>query len=95
MVSVHGGRVKFACWVLAIALGEVLGLYAATALAQGSKVSIVCRVSAIAEEAGEGRFQCIGDSNSVTIDVSAWDYMTDFLTASNGSEIRLTIEPVK
>lgn len=81
--------------VVAIALGVWLALYAVNVLAQGSRVSIVCRVSAIAEEAEEGRFQCIGNSNSVTIDVASWDYLTDYLTASNGSEIRLTIEPVK
>jgi hypothetical protein len=86
---------RFIWTLVAILMGELIGIYAADVLAQGSKVSIVCRVSAIAEEAGEGRFQCIGDSNSVTLDVSAWDYMTDYLSASNGEQIRLTIEPVK
>lgn len=86
---------RFLWTLVAILLGELIGIYAANLLAQGSKVSIVCRVSAIAEEAGEGRFQCIGDSNSVTLDVSSWDYITDYLSASNGEEIRVTIEPVK
>ena len=86
---------RFLFWLLAVALGELLGLYAGDVLANGSKVSIVCRVSAIAEEAEEGRFQCVGDSNAVTLDVARWDYMTDYLTASNGEQIRLTIEPVR
>lgn len=81
--------------VFAIALGALLGLYAAKVLADVQRVSIVCRVSAIAEEADEGRFQCIGDSGSVTLEVAAWDYLIDYMRASNGEQIRLTIEPVK
>lgn len=86
---------RFWLAVLAVALGELLGIYAADVLANGSKVSIVCRLSAIAEESEQGRFACIGDSNSVTLDVASWDYMIDFLRPMNGEEIRVTIEPVK
>jgi hypothetical protein len=85
--------VRFALTLLAIVIGEILGIYAAQLLAEGTSVHLTGRVSAIADEAEEGRFQIIGDSGSLTIDVSAWDYMIDYLRASNGREMTITLEP--
>jgi hypothetical protein len=84
---------RFLLWALAIAIGECLGIYAADVLAQGNGVHLTCRLSAIAEEAEEGRYACIGESGTVTLDVSAWDYMIDYLRSMNGSEIVIGLGP--
>ena len=81
------------CTVLAIELGIFLGVYTADVLAQSTAVHLTGRVSAIAEEAEEGRFQIIGDSGSLVIDVASWDYITDYMRAMNGREVTITIDP--
>lgn len=84
---------RFALTVLAIIIGEILGIYTAHLLAEGTGVKLTCRISAIAEEADEGRFQCAGDYGTLTLDVSAYDYMSDYLRADNGREVVISIDP--
>lgn len=82
-------------WLAAVLLGLALSALIALAVlhAENGHVTLTGRVSATEDEAEDGHFVIIGDSNTVVIDVSAWDYMIDYLRASNGRVVTLTIEP--
>lgn len=76
----------------AFILGAWLAACGFAVFGKGTGVHLTCRLSAIAEEADEGRYACIGDSGTIRLDVSTWDYMTDYLRADNGREVVITIE---
>lgn len=88
---------RFACWVLAIALGEILGLYAADVLAQSRGITITGHLW----PSGNGECQYFtdpeGDSASINLSSVPQDYLCDWLegTAKGGTRVVITITPTK
>lgn len=81
---------KFWLWVLAIALGEVIGLYVSDVLAQEHRIVTRGTLYSADEECHffidpEGEFASIG------LDASSSEWLCDYLKGSNAREFEVTL----
>lgn len=81
---------RFLFWLLAVALGEVLGLYTASVLAQEHRIVSRGTLYAAADDCHffidpEGEFASIG------LDASSSDFLCEYLKGSNAKEFEITM----
>lgn len=61
--------------------------------AEQHTVTLRGRLVATADEAGAGVFVLDGDAGRVKLDVSQWDYLTDYLAGGVGKSLRVELTP--
>ena len=61
--------------------------------AQVKSVRLRGTLSATTEEAEAGRFTLTGAGQWITVDVSGWDYLTDYMRGTVGHRVTVTLTP--
>lgn len=84
---------RFVCWVLAVALGEVLGLYVVDVFGQERKVTLEGRLWATPDQECAWFTDPIGESLSIELKTLPESYLCDYLKGSEGSDVIITIGP--
>lgn len=86
---------KFWLWILAIAIGEVLGLFVANVLADEHKVTL--HGTLFTNGDGDCRFflDPTDDSESVGLDATSGNYLCDYLLGSNAKPFTVILQPGK